>query len=204
MAAYGLDEIIYRHAQAEGVLFIRSADAEVTVRPPLVAARDLVTGEDVALTPDLLVVVEAENGDGAVRVPPGGFAVEKGSPSMGEASTVREGVTSPGREDDLLDGEAIIGARAAATRAMTIALSPPDRAPQAVIVDRDRCSACLTCARVCPFGAARPSEEGKASIDGALCQACGICVGACPGRALSLPNYCGVAGGGSMLMEDRQ
>lgn len=204
MSAYGTDEAAYRQAQAGGVLFVRTSDAEISIDPLRVMATDRTTGHEVAVTPDLLVVGKKLPAGDEIRASPGSFAVAIGVPGMGVASTVCEGIVTSGREDERLDGEAITGARAAATRAMTVALFPADRASQAVIVDRDRCAACLTCARICPFGAAHPSEEGKASIDGALCQACGICVGACPGRALSLPGPGGVAEGEEMLMGERQ
>jgi heterodisulfide reductase subunit A len=193
MAAYGTDELAYRQAQAEGVVFVRTSEPTVTTRPPKVMAVDQVTGLEVEVSPELLVAEEASEGNAEfITASPGGYAVLEGAPGRGAVSTMREGVSSPGPGDVRLDGEAVTGARAAATRALTIAMFPPDRASQAAIVDRERCAACLTCARVCPFGAAHPAEEGKASIDATLCQACGICVGACPARALSLPSYGGV------------
>jgi ferredoxin len=199
MAAYGTDEIIYRQAQADGVLFVRAPEAEVTFDPPRVAVRDRTTGEEIEVTPDLLVLGGRFDGDAEVLAT-GSFAVARGTPAMGVVATVREGILSPGREDERLETESITGARAAATRAMTVAMFPEDRTSRAAIVDRDRCAACLTCARVCPFGAARPGDEGKASIDAALCQSCGICVGACPGRALSLPSYGEVSDEGKMMI----
>ncbi|MDW5562005.1 MAG: 4Fe-4S binding protein [Methanomassiliicoccus sp.] len=204
MAAYGVDELIYRQAQDEGVIFVRSDEPEVIAAPPLVVALDHITEQIIEVRPDLLVVEEPSTLTGEVRVPPAGFTVLMGPPSRGVVSTMREGIATPGPEEERLDGETVTGARAAATRALTLAKFPPNRHPWAAIVDRDKCAACLTCARVCPFGAARPGEEGKATIDGALCQACGICVGACPGRALSLPNYGGVPEVGNTLMEARQ
>jgi heterodisulfide reductase subunit A-like polyferredoxin len=189
MAAYGTDELEYRQAQAEGVIFVRTSEPTVTTHPPKVVAVDQVTGLEVEVSPELLVAEEAAEEDAEITASPGGYAVLEGPPGRGAVSTMREGVSSPGPGNVRLDGEAITGAKAAATRALTVAMFPPDRASQAAIVDRERCAACLTCARVCPFGAAHPAEEGKASIDATLCQACGICVGACPARALSLPSY---------------
>lgn len=190
MTAYGTDELEYRQAQAEGIVFVRTSEPTVTICPPKVMGVDQVTGLEVEVSPELLVAEAASEGNAEViTASPGGYAVLEGPPSRGAVSTMREGMSSPGPVDVRLDGEALTGARAAATRALTIAMFPPDRASQAAIVDRERCAACLTCARVCPFGAAHPAEEGKASIDATLCQACGICVGACPARALSLPSY---------------
>lgn len=202
MAAYGTDEVIYAQAQAEGILFVRTSEAAVTIVPPWVAATDQATEREIEISPDLLVIGRGKDDAGAQAS--GSFAVTMGSPGMGVAATVREGILSPGTEDERLEAEAVTGARASATRAMTLAMFPEDRASRAAVVDRERCAACLTCARVCPFHAARPAEEGKASIDAALCQACGVCVGACPSRALSLPSYVEAAEHGEMLMGDRQ
>ncbi|MFA6135392.1 MAG: FAD-dependent oxidoreductase [Phycisphaerae bacterium] len=46
----------------------------------------------------------------------------------------------------------------------------------------DKCAACMTCVRVCPFEV--PSVGDVARIDSALCQACGICVAECPANAI--------------------
>lgn len=195
MSAFGIDELEYRSAQAEGVMFFRTQEAVVSAGPSKIMATDLVAGSVVNIAPDMLAVVTpAPLRNREVRISHL-FSEVRGSPSMGASSTATEGVLFAGHEDELLEEEAVTAARAAATKAMTVARSPPDRRGQAAIVDRERCSACLTCLRVCPFGAARPGEEGKAIIDGARCQACGICVGACPGRAISLPSLVSAANG---------
>jgi NADPH-dependent glutamate synthase beta subunit-like oxidoreductase/ferredoxin len=46
----------------------------------------------------------------------------------------------------------------------------------------DKCVACLTCLRVCPFEVPKMSEVAR--IDSALCQACGICIAECPANAI--------------------
>jgi coenzyme F420-reducing hydrogenase delta subunit len=46
----------------------------------------------------------------------------------------------------------------------------------------DKCTACLTCLRVCPFDI--PEVTDVARIDSALCQACGMCIADCPGNAI--------------------
>ena len=53
-------------------------------------------------------------------------------------------------------------------------------------VDPGKCVACLTCVRVCPFGAPRIVKEGYAMIDPDYCRACGICVKDCPAEAITL------------------
>jgi len=46
----------------------------------------------------------------------------------------------------------------------------------------DKCTACLTCLRVCPFDI--PNVTDVARIDSALCQACGMCIAECPANAI--------------------
>ena len=52
-------------------------------------------------------------------------------------------------------------------------------------VDNDKCAACLTCVRVCPYGI--PEIRGdKAFIDPTTCQSCGFCASECPAEAISV------------------
>ena len=46
----------------------------------------------------------------------------------------------------------------------------------------DKCVACLTCLRVCPFDI--PKVTDVARIESILCQACGMCIAECPGNAI--------------------
>jgi heterodisulfide reductase subunit A len=57
------------------------------------------------------------------------------------------------------------------------------------VVEAEKCVYCLTCVRVCPFGAmAKDVEERIAKVVPAVCQACGICVSECPAEALQMRN----------------
>lgn len=47
-----------------------------------------------------------------------------------------------------------------------------------------KCSACLTCVRLCPFGV--PEVDRRAVISPEKCQGCGICAGACPAGAIEM------------------
>jgi coenzyme F420-reducing hydrogenase delta subunit/NAD-dependent dihydropyrimidine dehydrogenase PreA subunit len=50
----------------------------------------------------------------------------------------------------------------------------------------EKCAACLTCLRVCPYDV--PVVEGLAGMPAEGCQACGICAAFCPGNAITLEN----------------
>jgi heterodisulfide reductase subunit A len=86
--------------------------------------------------------------------------------------------------------EALAQATAAAQRA-TIMLSKDEMTFSGVIskVEPEKCAACLTCVRLCPYGAPRITEEHKAEIVPALCQGCGICASVCPGKAIDLQHF---------------
>lgn len=55
------------------------------------------------------------------------------------------------------------------------------------VVDKNKCMACLTCMRVCPYGA--PVVTSHSEIRPEYCQACGLCVAECPGEAISMVSY---------------
>jgi coenzyme F420-reducing hydrogenase delta subunit/NAD-dependent dihydropyrimidine dehydrogenase PreA subunit len=49
-----------------------------------------------------------------------------------------------------------------------------------------KCISCLTCVRVCPYGAPWADKDGLGGIDADTCQACGICFTQCPAKAIDL------------------
>lgn len=49
-----------------------------------------------------------------------------------------------------------------------------------------KCVGCLTCVRVCPYGAPWADRDGLGGIDPDKCQACGICFTQCPAKAIDL------------------
>ena len=87
--------------------------------------------------------------------------------------------------------ETIVQAYAAAGRAATILAKPMLKAGGVVAeVDQEKCAACLTCVRICPYEVPRIDPEvKKAYIEPAACQGCGICVSECPAKAIVLHHY---------------
>jgi heterodisulfide reductase subunit A-like polyferredoxin len=58
------------------------------------------------------------------------------------------------------------------------------------MVDEDKCALCLTCVRSCPHGAMYVDRaKGAAASAPEACRRCGICVGECPARAITLPAW---------------
>jgi heterodisulfide reductase subunit A-like polyferredoxin len=97
----------------------------------------------------------------------------------------------------LLD-EAVIQAQAAAARAARLLSRETLTAGGRVaVVDADRCTACLTCVRICPFNVPVVRSDiigvgglsGAAYIEASVCQGCGSCAAECPARAIQLMHY---------------
>jgi len=52
-----------------------------------------------------------------------------------------------------------------------------------------RCTQCKRCTEECPFGALDEDEKGTPQYNQLRCRRCGICMGACPERIVSFPDY---------------
>jgi heterodisulfide reductase subunit A len=86
--------------------------------------------------------------------------------------------------------ENISQARAAASRASTV-LSKAylEVGAQVSQVDQGKCISCMTCTKVCPYGAPAVNADHKAEIIAAKCMGCGICAAECPACAIQLNHF---------------
>jgi len=204
MRTYGLLEEYYTQARELGVIFTRydndtlpevSANGNVSI-----AARDPYLGRDVTMPLDLLVLAAPTvASEGAselskmLKVPltADGFYLE---------AHVKLRPVDFGSEGIFLCGaahypksieETISQAYAAAGRAAAILAKPALKAGGVVAeVDQDKCAACLTCVRICPYDVPIiEPETKKAKIEAAACQGCGVCVSECPVKAITLHHY---------------
>jgi heterodisulfide reductase subunit A-like polyferredoxin len=209
---YGFHEALYTQARSAGVVFIRIDEAPKPQVMPTesglaIQVRDMALGQDVALQADWLVLSSAlVPADGSVAL----AETFKFSCTLegffAEAHVKLRPVDFPA-EGLLLCGvahypktieEAMAQARAAAARAASI-LSKDVLEVGGVVatVSPERCTACLTCVRICPYGAPRINLElvgaggiqGAAEIKAAACQGCGLCVAECPAKAIQLMHY---------------
>ncbi|MDY6893581.1 MAG: NAD(P)-binding protein [Chloroflexota bacterium] len=201
---YGMNELKYREARDKGVTFIRfdveqkpeveQVDGKLTVK-----VFDSVLGTNIIIAPDILVLSaavrpqpDAVEFSSKLKLPltQDGFYMEAHM-KLRPLDFVNEGMYLCGlAHAPKTISESISQARGAVSRAMTI-LSKPHLMVSGVIsvVDEDRCVACLTCVRSCPFGVPKINERGVAYIEPAACQGCGICASACPRKAITLQHY---------------
>jgi heterodisulfide reductase subunit A-like polyferredoxin len=203
MMTYGFLERYYLEARRLGARFVRY-DKE---RPPVVertgeklrvTCYDPALGKELSCDVDLLVLSSAlvpnENQDlaRAMRLPrgPEGFFLEAHM-KLKPIDFATEGIYMAGTCHGPKNiGETIAQASGAVARAITILSKKEISVGGAVArVDEERCAACLTCVRTCPYGVPMINEEGKAEIDEVKCKGCGTCAAGCPSRAIDLMNY---------------
>jgi len=86
--------------------------------------------------------------------------------------------------------DTITQAKATAAKAVSI-LSRKELEISGIIsvIDPDKCAACLTCVRTCPYDVPEINEDGVAEIEAAMCHGCGICASECPAKAIQLMHY---------------
>ncbi|OPZ30420.1 MAG: putative glutamate synthase (NADPH) small subunit [Lentisphaerae bacterium ADurb.BinA184] len=207
---YGLNEDYYRQARQKGILFVRY-DLE---RKPTVAGgktlrvevRDPITGQDVVLNPDLVVLsarIEINAGSDVLqkmlKVPlnADGYFLEA-HVKLRPVEFATEGVFVAGLAHSPKNvPETIAQAEAAAARAVTIISKPQYEAePTIAALNEDLCDGCGVCVPVCEYNAleivARPGGPEGAKIvrlNEAMCKGCGACVAACPSGAMEQKGY---------------
>ncbi len=201
---FGLLEEYYTKARELGVVFTRYDDASKPVVSAdgkvEVAYHDPFLRRDITLPVDLLVLatpaVPSEGGETLsklIKVPltADGFYLEA-HVKLRPVDFASEGLFLAGAAHypKSID-ETISQAYAAAGRAAAILAKPALKAGGVVAeVDQEKCAACLTCVRVCPYEVPIiEADTKKAKIEAAACQGCGVCVSECPVKAITLHHY---------------
>jgi heterodisulfide reductase subunit A len=209
---YGFREQYYTEARRRGVLFVRYTDdteplvkslnggLQVTVQEPMLR-------RPMIFEPDLLVLSMAiEPSSGMVdlaellEVPLSdeGFFLEAHI-KMRPMDFMEEGIFICGMAHyPKFIEDSISHALATAGRATTILSKQPYYVGGTIaVVDQEKCVACLTCVRTCPFHIPKVAADrvgvgdvaGAAYIEPALCHGCGTCTAECPAAAIQLLNY---------------
>ena len=211
---YGFGERLYTKAREQGVLFVRydgNHKPNITIANPqspiLVDMWEPMLQRPLRLNADLLVLsmpvmpqADAAQTAALFKVPldNDGFFLEA-HVKLRPVDFNTDGIFMAGMAHypKLLD-ETMIQAQAAAARAARVLSKETLTAGGRVaVVDENKCTGCLTCVRICPFGVPiiKPNLAGVGNIMGAayvetaVCQGCGICASECPARAIQIMHY---------------
>jgi len=200
---FGFREKYYQQAREKGVIFIRYDDEHKPVAEVArlqVKVHDPVLNEESLLAPNLIVLSTAiisgednEKINKLLMVPrtEDGFFLEAHI-KLRPVDFASDGMFLCGlAHGPKFISESIVQAKAAASRAATILWKSKLLIEGIVsVVDDEKCVACLTCVRVCPFQSPKFNEEkGVVEIEPATCHGCGICVSECPAKALQLNQF---------------
>jgi heterodisulfide reductase subunit A-like polyferredoxin len=203
MRTYGFEELHYQKARDLGVVFLRwdpETRPEVTADGSLtVTVFDEILQRNVKLNPDVLLLsagIRPADDMGIVsstlKVPinADGYFLEAHM-KLRPLDFPTEGMFLAGlAHAPKTISECINQGKGAAARAATVISKDKMYIPGTIsVVNPDRCAACLTCARLCPYGVPEVGEDGVAYIEPAACQGCGVCAGACPRKAIDLQHY---------------
>ena len=200
---YGFLETYYAQARREGIIFVRydpeeSPEVKKEGETLTISFEDKILKEKMTLRPDLIVLSSAsiprENKELAnlLTVPrtAEGFFLEAHM-KLRPVDFASDGiyVAGSGHAPKLIS-ESISQAYAAVARACTI-LSKENLLVGGVVavVEGERCAACLTCVRVCPYEVPVVNVKGEAEIDIIKCKGCGTCAAECPARAIDLMHF---------------
>ncbi|MBI5522350.1 MAG: FAD-dependent oxidoreductase, partial [Desulfarculus sp.] len=204
MRTFSLKELYYQKARKLGVRFVRFGPEE----PPRVragqaglevAVRDQILGQWLVLNAQRLVLgaavrpqSDAPELASALKLPldADGFFMEAHL-KLRPVDFVGAGFFLAGAAHGPKYLEEVVAqAKAAAARAAAVlAQSQMLVGGEVAVVDAERCVACLTCVRTCPYGVPQLNEEGVAFIDPAACHGCGSCASACPRKLIEVQHH---------------
>jgi heterodisulfide reductase subunit A len=213
---YGFREKYYLEARRRGIIFVRYTDSD----PPearlersgarlkyVLSINEHIFGKTLVFEPDLVALsmsIRPSTGTRelaemlGISLSPEGFYREAHL-KMRPMDFADDGIFLAGMAHyPKFIEESITHALACAGRALTI-LSRPSIQLGGVVaeIDTNKCTACLTCVRTCPFGIPQVRKDltgvggivGAAWIDPARCQGCGTCTAECPANAIQLKHY---------------
>jgi heterodisulfide reductase subunit A-like polyferredoxin len=204
MRTYGFKETFYTQAREKGVLFIRFDEKK---KPSVsldngqlsVQIEDPMLHIPLTLHPDLLVLSEAVvPNEGSKELANlfkfpltlDGFFLEA-HVKLRPVDFATDGLYLCGMAHYPKSiNETISQAEAASARAATVLSQEVLQVGGVVaVVEGERCAACLTCVRVCPYEVPVINVKGEAEIDLAKCKGCGSCVAECPAKAIELMHF---------------
>ncbi|MBU2631267.1 MAG: 4Fe-4S binding protein, partial [Proteobacteria bacterium] len=202
---YGFTEQYYTQARLAGIVFVsfdleNKPKVELSQGNPVITFTESVLNSKIELSPDFLVLStgvdpEASNRDVgkafAIPVNEDGFFVEADS-KWRPVEFAKVGLYVAGvAHSPMTLKDAILQAEAAAQK--TYAYLSGRKIHTAHTISRVHHAICVRCQRcvdICPYGARSYDEAlDRIIVDGATCQACGMCAVACQNNAAEIMGF---------------
>ena len=189
VAAEGV-EALACEARTAGVVFHKFTHSAPVVRQnedgrAHIVFTDEITGVELRLAPDLVVVDEAPAPPHALRALARTLELETDAAGFPQADAVHRLPVSTNRRGVLVAGAALpYGATESADASNLLLALRPAAAPAAARIDPGRCVRCLTCFRACPYRAISLARRPEVHAD--ACEGCGICRSECPRQAIRI------------------
>lgn len=201
---YGMKEIYYHQARESDIIFIRydetnqpvvtikNGQLQVEVLEPSLNQKISINSDLVVLSTGIVPHSDNEQLASVLKVPlnEDKFFLEAHI-KLRPVDFATSGIFLCGlaHSPKFID-ENISQAKAAAARAATVLTKEHwEVGGVYAVVSPEKCVACLTCVRVCPYNVPFIIAEGSAEIESAKCHGCGICAGECPAKAIQLQHF---------------
>jgi heterodisulfide reductase subunit A len=189
-------EEFYKHAQEEGVRFVKGKVSEIIPDGDqlIVRAEDMLINrliEDkvdlVVLAPPVCTSAETLKLSEMLKVPvdEDKFILER-HPKLDPIATKREGIFACGMVNGPKDIQTTVSeSEGAAVKVINFLKTSGEIEPNKAYVKLDLCTGCEACIPICPAEAISMEDE-KAKIDEIACTGCGACIPICPDEAIDL------------------
>jgi heterodisulfide reductase subunit A-like polyferredoxin/coenzyme F420-reducing hydrogenase delta subunit len=194
-------ERLYKKGRDRGAIYFKltkSPDIVQNNNESTITYYDPVIRNDIELSPDMIVVEDALVADQANSSLAETLRIDQGPAGFLQTENVHRLPIDSNREGIFVIGSSRDVQNLAKSRAdidnMLIRVKQllGDGSTTVVpaakaVVDREKCTICLTCYRCCPHGAIY--WDDKAIISPLACQACGICASECPMDAIQVGDF---------------
>ena len=206
MRAFGKGfEDLLKRSRAAGVQYIRGLPGSVMEDPDtgnlMVAVENTTAGRLEQYELDMVVLSVGleprRDGDPLRQMlnlskTSDGFLMES-HPKLRPVDASTPGIFLAGCVESPKDIKDSVTQASAATARASVVLGSDKIRVEAItaVVDRDKCTACGVCARVCPYGAIRFDHEKKtpAEVIEAMCAGCGTCAAECQFDAITIRHF---------------
>ena len=198
VAGNGL-EALYRQTKKAGTVYLKFTETMPEIQTDddgkvSITYRDEIIRETFKLNPDVTVIDEALQPSAfsqdladklEIDTGPDGFA-QSDNVHRSTVFTNRKGVFVTGFSRNIqTEGERQADVGSTALAVLNLYKKPPvEQMGKAEIKFSGHCVGCLTCFRVCPYGAI--SLNSKIAVDLQACEGCGICAAECPRFAIKI------------------